>query len=39
MGKIQLPKVDCIFFSGHKMGAPFGTGAILCSNYFADNYL
>lgn len=32
-------KVDCLFFSGHKFGAVYGSGFLLCSNEFYENFL
>lgn len=37
--RVELPKVSCIFFSAHKIGAPFGTGFLACTNEFYDQYL
>lgn len=42
IGKKVLPsdiQIDCLFFSGHKFGAVFGTGFLLCSNEFYTNFL
>lgn len=31
-------KVDCLFFSGHKFGATYGTGFLMCSDEFYKNF-